>query len=175
MHHDENLWPSPRAARPHSRQCTTAKTRAPCCPSGTQRARTNGAEPPSGGAPEFFCSIPVIPCRPCAGWGHRIQARHPDHAYTDPDRPKQTHSQTRTPPPTQYLAGGTEWRSQDIHTLLNASTGTPMRFGGDCEGTMVTVPGSATHGPELLVMGAIHHTGILIHPHVHPCVTTSPI
>ena len=109
--------------------------------------------------------------------GTSNSGQHPDHdhAYTDLDRPKQTHSLTRTPPPTQYVAGGTEWRSQDIHTLLNASTGTPMRFGGDCEGTMVTVPGSATHGPELLVMGAIHHTGILIHAHVHPCVTTSPI
>ena len=58
--------------------------------------------------------------------------------------------------------------------LLNGSAprqGTPMRFGGDCYGTMAKVPALETHGGdradgggdgwrgELLVMGTIHRDG----------------
>jgi len=55
-------------------------------------------------------------------------------------------------------SGESQWPKDRIRILLNASSAEPMHFGGDCEGTMVSMP-ATDEQQELLVMGAVEHTG----------------
>ena len=50
---------------------------------------------------------------------------------------------------------GTTWPAEQMWPLVDAQTGANLTFGGDCEGTMVSMPGAGS-GAGLLVMAAVH-------------------